>query len=128
MTRYKILLVDDEKSLAAMLKLNLEAMGDYEVKIENNSLKAVQTAIEFRPQLILLDVIMPHKEGPDVAIDVKSTAAIKNVPIVFLTATVTPQEVEEQDGFIGGHPFVAKPSNLVVLLHTIEKNCVPADS
>ena len=126
MNRRKILLVDDERAFASMLKLNLEAMGDYEVKIENDSLKAVQAAIDFQPQLILLDIIMPHKEGPDVAIDVKSTATIKNTPIVFLTATVTPQEVEEQNGVIGGHAFVAKPSNLDELIDAIERNLVSA--
>lgn len=123
--RRKILLVDDEKKFTVMLKLNLEAVGNYQVQIENDSLRAVQTAVEFNPELILLDIIMPNKEGPDIAIDVKGNDRLKNTPIVFLTATVTKEEAGEQNGMIGGHPFVAKPSNLKELIEAIERNIIP---
>ena len=118
--RHRILLVDDEKGFAAMLKLNLEAMGNYEVMVVNDPLKAVTTAMQYHPELILLDIIMPNKEGPDVAIEVKETEAIKNTPIIFLTATVTRDEVVQQSGRIGGYTFVAKPSNLSELVDSIE--------
>jgi len=109
-----------------MLKLNLEATGNYEIRIENDAAMAVSTAVAYRPDLILLDIIMPSMEGPDVAIEVKNNEFLQDVPIVFLTATVTKEEVDSQDGKIGGHPFVAKPSSLSVLLNSIEQNLLKA--
>lgn len=122
MVKRKIMVVDDEKGFTAMLKLNLESTGQYEVRILNDSSQAVETAVQFKPDLILLDIIMPHYEGPDIAIELKNNMLLKDIPIVFLTATVTKDEVASQGGAIGGHPFVAKPSSLAVLLNSIEKN------
>ena len=59
----RILLVDDEPSITRLLKLNLEQTGDYEVATENVSKAALATAEEFRPDLILLDVMMPDLDG-----------------------------------------------------------------
>jgi len=126
MKRRRILIIDDEKGFTAMLKLNLESTGNYEIRIENDSTKAVDTALQFRPDLILLDIIMPNMEGPDVAMELKNHELLQDIPVVFLTATVTKDEVDSQDGKIGGHPFVAKPSSLAVLLHSIEKTLTTA--
>lgn len=122
MVKRKILVVDDEKGFTAMLKLNLESTGQYDVRVLNDSSQAVDTAVQFKPDLILLDIIMPHYEGPDIAIQIKQNPLLKDVPIVFLTATVTKEEVDSQGGAIGGHPFVAKPSSLAVLLSSIERH------
>lgn len=121
MQKKKILIIDDEKGFTAMLSLNLESTGNYDVRIENDPLNALSAALQFRPDLILLDIIMPNMEGPDVAIQIKSHSQLKAVPIVFLTATVTKEEVDAQGGRIGGHDFVAKPSRLADLLFSIEK-------
>ena len=75
-----------------------------------------------RHQRILLDVIMAHMEGPDVARVISEDSALKEIPTIFLTATVTQKEVDEGGGMIGGHPFVAKPSSLETLLDAIDKN------
>ena len=122
MEKHKILVVDDEKGFTAMLKLNLESTGSYDVWIENDSSNALTATLQFHPDLILLDVIMPNVEGPDVAFMVRQQSQLKNIPIIFLTATVTKEEIESQGGVIGGHPFVAKPSSLATLLNSIEKN------
>lgn len=126
MVKKKILIVDDEQGFTAMLKLNLETTGNFDVRIENDSSHAVETAIHYRPDLILLDIIMPTKEGPDVAMELKNHELLQEIPIVFLTATVSKDEVDSQDGKIGGHPFVAKPSSLAVLLESIERNLATA--
>ena len=120
--RKKILVIDDEKGFTAMLSLNLETTGNYEVCVENNPQHALETALHFQPDIVLLDVIMPNAEGPDIAFELKNHPRLRNVPIVFLTATVTQDEVEAQGGKIGGHSFVAKPSNFNVLLDSIERN------
>jgi len=126
MIKRKILIIDDEKGFTEMLKLNLESTGNYDVRVENDASLAIPTALSFRPDLILLDIIMPSMEGPDVAIEVKNNEHLQDTPIVFLTATVTKEEVDAQEGKIGGHPFVAKPSTLSVLLNSIEENLIKA--
>ncbi len=122
MNTKKILLVDDEKGFTDVLRLNLESTGDYEVKVVNDAREAVKQTIAFRPNLILLDIIMPFLEGPDVVMALQENESIKNTPVVFLTATVTQEEVDQQQGIIGGHPFVAKPTNFEELVSSIEKN------
>jgi len=121
MYRKRILIVDDEKSFTEMLRLNLESTGKYDVRIINDPQDALMAAAQFHPHLILLDIIMPNMEGPDVAIEIKNDQDLKDIPIVFLTATVTREEVESQDGIIGGRSFVAKPSRLVDLLESIDR-------
>lgn len=123
--RKKILIIDDEAAFTEMVKLNLEDTGHYVVKIELDSSRAVQTSLQYEPDLILLDVIMAKKEGPQVAMEMCNDPVLSKIPIVFLTATVTQKEVEAENGIIGGRPFVAKPSSLETLLEAIEKNiCV----
>ena len=122
----RILIVDDEKGFTSMLQLNLESMGEYEVRVENRPEHALQTALQFLPHIILLDVIMPNVEGPDVANIFHTSKELKEVPIIFLTATITKDEVDAQSGRIGGHCFVAKPSSLSDLTSSIKRNLMPA--
>ncbi|HPN89142.1 MAG TPA: response regulator [Candidatus Omnitrophota bacterium] len=121
MVKKRILVIDDEKGFTAMLKLNLESTGRYDVLVENNPFHAVSAALNFMPHLILLDIIMPNMEGPDVAISLKENPFLKDIPVVFLTATVRKNEIEEYGGRIGGHYFVAKPSSLKEIMSSIEE-------
>jgi CheY-like chemotaxis protein len=118
----KILLIDDESAFTDVLKLTLEQTGKYEIFTENSSQKAIMSANLYQPQLILLDVIMPYLEGSDVAMALREDQNLRNIPVVFLTATITKDEVASFGGRIGGHPFVAKPSPLKDLIDTIESN------
>ncbi len=119
MAKKKILVVDDEAGLTRMLRKNLEATGKYEVREENRGMHAAAAAREFRPDLILLDVMMPDMDGGSVAAQIESDDTLKRTPIVFLTAIVEKGEVAPTGGTIGGHTFLAKPvtfSNLVVCI------------
>ena len=127
MSKKKILIIDDERGFTEIVKLNLESTDKYEVKIENNATDALFTALQFCPDLVLLDVIMTGKEGPDIAAEIKEDPRLSETPIIFLTATVTQKEVSAEGGMIGGHPFVAKPSSLEFLLNSIEKHMIVAD-
>lgn len=117
----RILLVDDEVAFTRMLKLNLERTGNYDVRVENLPDDVVQAVKEFKPDLILLDVIMPHMYGGDVLEKLKSDPDLKNIPVVFLTASVKKQRVIEHEGVISGYPFIAKPATLDEIISTIEK-------
>jgi len=123
MSKRKILLIDDEPSFVRSLKLNLEETGDYDVRAENKATQALATAREFKPDLILLDVIMPDMAGGEVASQFETDAMLKHTPIVFLTAVVTKKE----EGIIGGRPFIAKPVHIETVIESIEEN-LPKES
>src|SRR2546426_9664701 len=108
----RILVVDDETSITHLLKLNLQKTGRYTVRTENQGAKALAAAREFEPDLILLDVMMPDLDGGDVAAQIRGDAALKNIPIVFLTAVVKKEEVQAHAGVIGGFPAIAKTPDL----------------
>ncbi len=121
----RILVVDDETSITRLLKLNLEQTGDYLVRTENSSLAALASAEEFRPDLVFLDVMMPDLDGGDLAGRLRANPSSKDVPIVFLTATVTREEVRARHGLVGGLPFLAKPVNLHEVLGCLERHLGP---
>ena len=118
----RLLIVDDDPGLARMLKVNLEGAGAFEVRVETTASTAFSAAREFMPHLILLDVMMPGMDGGEVAAKIHGSRALKDVPIVFLTAAVQPQEIKSRGGVIGGYPYLAKPVELDTLLACIEKH------
>ena len=117
----KILIVDDEQSFTRLTKLTL---SDYEFCEENDSSQALATAKNFQPDLILLDVMMPSMDGGDVAAQLRADPALKDVPIVFLTAIVTEQEAAKRPLF-GGYPFLSKPITAEKLAENIERYLTP---
>ena len=120
MDQKRILLIDDETVFTRMVKLNLEQTGRYLVREENRSLHAHATAREFKPDLILLDVIMPGLDGGELAAQLRADPHLKGVPVVFLTATVSKREAEAGTFNSGGFLFLAKPVSLKTLLQCLE--------
>jgi CheY-like chemotaxis protein len=118
----KILVVDDEVAFTRLLKLNLEEIGNFEVRVENKPRQALRAAQEFRPDFIFLDIIMAEMDGGDVAGEIRRDDKLKSVPIVFLTATVRKHEIASRKGKIGGYSFVAKPASVEDLLQAIQTN------
>ncbi len=128
MTPKRILIVDDDKGLSQMLKLNLQGTGDYEVCVENRSTDAVHTARHFRPDLILLDYVMPGMDGGDVAASLKEDPFLREVPVIMITALLANKEMSP-DGTVrcGGQVMLAKPVKMADLLRCIEEN-LPASA
>ncbi|MFA4984359.1 MAG: response regulator [Candidatus Omnitrophota bacterium] len=118
----KILLIDDEENFTKLVKSNLEGTGRYEVKTENSGSRGFAAAKDFKPDLILLDVMMPEIDGGEVCYQLENDEETMNIPVVFLTAAVDRQEVEKNRGIIGGRSFIAKPVSLEKLVDFIEKN------
>ena len=121
MSKKKILVVDDEASVTRMLRRNLEATGKYEVKEENSGAHAYTSAQQFQPDLILLDVIMLDMSGGEVAAQILEDESLKHIPIVFLTAVVQKEEIEDTGSDIGGRTFLAKPVKLDDLITCMEE-------
>lgn len=121
-TMKKILLVDDEVALTRMLKRNLEGTGRFTVLEVNDGMTAVAAARESSPDLIILDVMMPGIEGGEVAAQLAADDMTKDIPIVFLTAIVSREDVPAAGGTIGGRLFLAKPVRFADLLACIDSH------
>ena len=122
MDKRKILVIDDEPAFTNMLRLNLERTGVYTVREQNRARGAVAAAREFRPDLILLDVIMPELDGGTVAALMGRDPELSHIPIVLLTAAVSSRESGAEGLESGGYLFLSKPIALQRLIHCIEAN------
>lgn len=104
MIKRTILVVDDEENVSELLRLYLESEG-FEVQVANNGLKAIEMAKNIKPDLIILDIMLPLKDGWHVAKELRQNM---NTPILMLSA-----KGEESDkilGFnLGGDDYVTKP-------------------
>jgi CheY-like chemotaxis protein len=116
----RILIVDDEVGAARLLKSNLEQTQKFEVLVENWPEDAVAAARQFKPDLVLLDLLMPRMPGGNVAAAFKQDPQLAGTPIVFLTAAVERHIVEDHEGIICDYPCVAKPASVEEIVKCIE--------
>ena len=106
---YKILIVDDVVSNVLLLKILL-TNEQFQVCTANNGTTCIEVAKTEHPDLILLDVMMPDINGFDTAVVLKKDATTRDIPIIFLTALNTPQDLVR--GFqVGANDFLTKPFN-----------------
>jgi len=122
MRKIRILYVEDEIGAARLLKQNLEMLDRYAMTIQNWPEDALETARLIKPDLVLLDLIMPRMPGGNVVEAFEQDPELKDVPIIFFTASVWPHQVEENDGIICDHPCLAKPSHIEEIIEFIENN------
>ena len=119
----RILIVDDEPDFTALLKENLEESGNYMVRQINDSSLALKAAVEFRPHLCIVDVVMPGMDGGDVVAQIRAEPSLKKVPVMMLTALVE-ENPSSQDGETqtGDLTFMSKTSGFDTILACIEKH------
>jgi len=117
----RILIIDDEEDFCFFLQKNLERVDDFEVEICTDATKGVDKVKEFRPDVLILDIMMPGMSGSDIAAELKSKEDTKDVPIIFLTAIVTNEEAQKRSNVIGGEYFLAKPIEAEDLVKEIRK-------
>lgn len=104
---YKVLVVDDEEDILELLKYNLAKEG-YEVKAVNSGRKAVEVAKSFLPDLVLLDIMMPHQDGVETCRQMRDMSELANTFILFLTARS--EEYSEVAAFeVGADDYITKP-------------------
>ncbi len=117
----KILVVDDEKDFCFFLKENLEVIGGFNVELCNDSSQVIQTTKDTKPDLILLDIMMPEKSGTEIADELANHTETRNIPYIFLTAIISNNEANESDNFVGGQYFIGKPVKINELIGVINK-------
>ena len=117
----KILLIDDEEDFCFFVRQNLEQTGEFEVITANRGEEGINLAREKKPDLILLDIVMPKMMGEDVAAALINDPKTKNIPLAFLTAQVSKEEIGiDSIKEIGGYDFIAKPVDTERLVSSIK--------
>lgn len=103
----KILIVDDEPDIVEFISYNLKSKG-YLIASAKDGVEAIRKAKEFRPDLILLDIMMPNKDGIETIQDLRKMPEFEDIAIIFLTALS--DEKHEIEGLrIGADDYIAKP-------------------
>jgi putative two-component system response regulator len=121
MTKPRILIVDDEPSISGLVRLYLEKTQRFDVRVENRSALALSVALNFNPDLILLDVDMPGKDGGEVSRELQAEPSLRAVPIVFFTSLISPAEAGEREMERGGKLYLAKPVSPTVLIDVVDR-------
>ncbi len=115
---YKVLVVDDEEPILELLKYNLEKEG-YEVKVASNGHAGVEVAKKFKPDVVLLDIMMPQMDGVETCRQLRAMPDLVNTFIVFLTARS--EEYSEVAAFdIGADDYITKPIKPRALMSRIQ--------
>jgi len=122
MDKKKVLVIDDEQEFCNLVKKNIEKTDEFEVHIATNGDDGIRLAKEMKPDLILLDVVMPGMDGGDVVSIIRNDQSIKDTPIVFLTALVREEEASSQLSFTKGYSFLAKTVTVGELIACIKNN------
>jgi DNA-binding response OmpR family regulator len=117
MANARILVVDDDRVIQQLLKVNLELEG-YAIEVAEDGEEALDLFDEFRPNLVLLDIMMPKLDGWEVCRRLKQGVDTADVPIVLLSARA--QEADVQRGIeLGVAAYVTKPFDPIQLLDLV---------
>src|SRR5467141_3646769 len=117
----RILIVDNNSRFARGARLFLDRTGKYVACSVIDPRRALESARSFKPDLVVVDLIMPQADGLEVATQLEADWALHEVPIVFVTALITPEEA--RDGRrINGHRVVPKPTHGLDLIKVVEEN------
>ncbi len=110
----KILCVDDESDIRTIIKFALERKGHFTVQYCSSGQEAISVVEEFRPDLILLDIMMPVMDGVSTFYELRKLPVTKDTPVVFITAKSQRSEIE-QFKKIGAVDVITKPFSAATL-------------
>ncbi|MDP3505637.1 MAG: response regulator [Myxococcales bacterium] len=116
----KVLLVDDEEDIRKIGRLSLQAVGKFETVIASSAAEAIALAASERPDLILMDMMMPGMDGLEALAELKRDPALAAIPVLFMTARVQRTEVDQylRLGAIG---VIQKPFDPMLLPSEIRR-------
>ena len=122
----KVLVVDDEKDIREMLVDFLRDSG-YDVSEADSGSAALKAIDQFKPSLVMLDIILPDVDGVSVYEELRSKKATSNVPVIFFTALgegIPPTFARQMES--APYSLIPKPVNTSVLLEEVERLLKPA--
>ena len=123
----RIVYVEDEPDIQAVARIALEAVGGFSVLICSSGIEALEKAEAFKPDLLLLDVMMPGMDGPSVLAALRNKPALQQVPAMFMTAKVQPAEVVHFKS-LGAADVIAKPFDPMTLANQLREAWARAHS
>lgn len=116
--KHKVMVIDDEREITDIIQAFLTNAG-YIVEIENSSVAALDKAKTFKPDIILLDIMMPFMDGYDVCSRIKKDPQTSHIPVLFLTG----KDAKDDAGMSfksGGDLFIKKPFSCERLLNMVK--------
>ncbi len=116
----KILYVEDEEDIRSIAKISLEDIGGFTVKFCSSGNEAIAEAEAFKPDLLILDVMMPGLDGPETLQELRKLPTIKNVPAFFMTARIQESEIAQYKR-MGASEVIPKPFDPMTLANTIRQ-------
>jgi CheY-like chemotaxis protein len=117
----RILIVDNNSRFARSARLVLDQSGKYVACSVVDPRRALETARSFKPDLLIVDLIMPHADGLEVAAQLEADWGLHSVPIVFLTSLITSEEAKDGRR-VYGHRILPKPTSRSQLFNLVERN------
>jgi CheY-like chemotaxis protein len=117
----RILIVDNNSKFARNARLLLDRSGKYVACTVIDPRRALEIARSFKPDLLLVDLIMPQADGIEVAAQLEADWALHGVPIVFLTSLITTEEAKDGRR-VYGHRILPKPARSSELFELVEQN------
>jgi DNA-binding response OmpR family regulator len=126
----KILVVDDDDDVRAITRLSLTEVGGMDVMDAPDGRRAIEAALRERPDLILLDVMMPEMDGVQTLAALRSHRALADIPVVFLTAKALQSEIDRLRRFDVAAVFVKPfdPLTLAARLRDVDRRVRPGQS
>lgn len=115
----KVLFVDDEQDIRRVGDVSLSKVGSHDVTLASNVDEAMQALQQSRPDVILLDVMMPGRDGLSMLRDLRSDPSYRELPVVFMTAKVQKSEVDEYME-AGANGVIRKPFDPMTLPDELE--------
>lgn len=116
----RILYVEDEADIRAVAEIALKTVGGFELQICADGKEALDRAVAFSPDLLLLDVMMPGMDGPATLLSLWELEEVKGVPAIFMTAKVQAEEVESLKR-LGAVGVIAKPFDPMMLADQVKE-------
>ena len=116
----RILLVDDECDIRTVASLSLKSLGGFTVESVSSGDEAIAKVNHFKPELILMDVMMPGKDGPTTMQELRGIESYEKVPVIFMTARVQKTEILEYLN-LGAAGVISKPFDPILLSEKIRQ-------
>lgn len=110
----KILYVEDDEDIAELTQLTLKKIGKFDIRHCPSGQEALDAFPEFKPQLVLMDVMMPGMDGLETLTHLKERPESKDTPVIFMTAKAQTHEQEKYKG-MGALGVIVKPCDPVAL-------------
>jgi len=116
----KILYVEDDPDIQLVAKMALETIGRFSLSVCSSGQEAIDNAVGFAPDLILLDVMMPGMNGPATLTNLRAIDILHATPVIFMTANVMPVDVAHYKS-LGAVDVISKPFDAVTLAQTVQE-------